>query len=176
MKIYIDQSGKVEDTAKHTILACVNSEIKTIFLSAKDKRRLQEVFRRIGSPQLFVDYVFAALLILLLKPLKISKVTVDLEYPGHTKIISALVTKEIELEIDWKCIGKTSKAHDIAYKVFVGKLAIGKRSNTNEVFRVIKKITGGYLKTGLSPVNRYSAPANKRRIPNFKTKVKRNKK
>lgn len=161
MKYYIDQSGKIEDTAKDTVIAFSNSQIGAVILSAKDKRRLQEMFRRTGEPQLFVDYVFSALLILLLKPLKVNNVIVDLEYPGHTKIIDFLVSTEIMIDIEWKCIGKSSQAHDIAYKVFAKKLKIARKVTAGEILKLVKKITGGRLKIGLSPTNRRSAPVNK---------------
>ena len=68
MKKYeLDQSGKIEDTARKTVLAFSNDHLGAITLSAKDKRRLQELFREIGAPKLFIYYVFSALIILLLK-------------------------------------------------------------------------------------------------------------
>src|SRR3989344_5097556 len=164
MKVEVDQSGKIEDTSKLTVLAFSNDKTGAIILSAKDKRRLQEKFREVGAPRLFVDYVFSSLLILLLKSLKSTKVVVDLEYPGHTEINESLVKLKVDVDIEWRSIGKSSKAHDIAYKVYCGKLKIGKRVKAEQIWRLSKKITGGYLKTGLSPANRYSAPVNKKML------------
>lgn len=162
MKKYeLDQSGKIEDTARNTVLAFSNDHFGAITLSAKEKRKLQELFREIGAPKLFIYYVFSALIILLLKSQKISKIIIDIEYRGHEKTIESLVTKELKSEIEWKEIGKNSKAHNIAYKVFSNKLKLGRTASAKEVWNLSKKITGGRLKVGLSPTNRHSAPVSK---------------
>ena len=94
MTYFIDQSGKIEDTAKDTVLAAVNENDTAVILSAKDKRRLQENFRILGKPQLFVDAVFAAVLHFLVKKLtRQGRICVDIEYPGHTKIIEKIVNQ-----------------------------------------------------------------------------------
>ena len=54
MRIEIDQSGKIENTNKNTIIAFSNNKFKSIFISAKDKREIQKFFRRIGKPRIFV--------------------------------------------------------------------------------------------------------------------------
>lgn len=41
MKIEIDQSGKIEDTSKHTFLAFSNSEHFVLKISGTEKRKLQ---------------------------------------------------------------------------------------------------------------------------------------
>ena len=165
MTCQIDQSGKIEDTAKDTVIAISNEKQYAVILSAKNKRRLQEVFRAIGAPRLFVEYVFSALLVLLLKRTRISRVVVDLEYPRSTKTIESLLKPHVETSIDWKLLGKDSKAHDVAYKVYKGKLSIGVKISVQEVWNVVsisgeflQKKTGGRLKIGLSPTNRRSAP------------------
>lgn len=79
MSIQIDQSGKIEDTSRPTILAASNSVKFSIVLSAKEKRRLQQKFRKIGYPRLFIDYVFAALLYILFTKVKRSQYIVDME-------------------------------------------------------------------------------------------------
>jgi len=61
MTYQIDQSGKIEQTEKYTVLALSNENHFAVILSAKNKRRLQEMFRILGAPRLFIDYVFAAL-------------------------------------------------------------------------------------------------------------------
>lgn len=68
-----------------------------------------------------MDYVFAALLALLLKSVPTDEVYVDLEYPKSTKIIESLVKPVSEITIHWTLVGKNSPAHDIAYKIYVGK-------------------------------------------------------
>ena len=59
MKIEIDQSGKVEDTAKPTVIAYANGNSRAILIPASNKRQLQELYRRVGKPRLFIPQVFA---------------------------------------------------------------------------------------------------------------------
>jgi len=184
MKYQIDQSGKIEQTEKTTVLAAVNGEPKAIVLPAKEKRRLQELFRRVGAPALFVDTTFATMLYLLIQDLikKTTNFIIDIEYPGRTKVIEDMISRLTpkKLTISWKLIGKASKAHDFAYKVYCKKIK-AKNTNAQEVWKIAKvasrelatKIAGGCLNIGLLPVNRHSAPANKHRLSNLKPKVKR---
>lgn len=163
MTYYIDQSGKIEDTAKNSVIAGVNGNRYAVIVPAKEKRNLQEKFRRVGLPTLFIDYTFAICLYFIIKESG-SKFTyiVDIEYPGHEKIIYNILEdlfKE-EIIVFWKRIGKNSKAHDLAYKVFKKKIILGKILKSEEIWVKAKKIAGGYLNFGLSPKNRYSAPAN----------------
>lgn len=58
MNYQIDQSGKIEQTNKDTVLAAANEENKAVILPVKEKRRLQEWFRQIGLPEVFIDAVF----------------------------------------------------------------------------------------------------------------------
>ena len=44
MNIEIDQSGKVEETQHDTILAFSNGKSKAVSISARTKRKLQDVF------------------------------------------------------------------------------------------------------------------------------------
>ena len=170
MSIEVDQSGKVEDTSKSTVLAFSNDKTGAVILMARDKRRLQEMFRRIGAPRLYVDYVFSTLVIVLLRRLSCGKVTIDLEYPGHTKIISSLITTKLNIDIEWKSIGKRSPAHDLAYKAFSKKLKAVRKVSAKDIWKLAQKITGGYLKTGLKPANRYSAPVTNFSIAKRKSK------
>lgn len=165
MNYQIDQSGKVEQTNKDTVVAFSNSKVGAVILSKKEKRHLQEHFRRIGMPSIFVDATFTILIFLLIKNIPNRKWIVDIEYPGHTKTIEKMYDSLSNKSIDfhWKLVGKSSPAHDMAYKVYTGKLKVGKRVTAEEIWKLAKKIAGGYLKTGLSPANRHSAPANKKR-------------
>jgi len=50
MKIEIDQSRKVEDTNRLTIVAYSNGKAKSLMITARDKKSLQSLFRRIKHP------------------------------------------------------------------------------------------------------------------------------
>jgi len=51
MKYYIDQSGKIEDTKKLTIIAYANGKTKSLKISAVEKRRLIKTMRALDYPQ-----------------------------------------------------------------------------------------------------------------------------
>lgn len=104
MRFEIDQSGKIEDTAKHSALAFSN------------------------------DHDGAVILIVLL-----------------------------DVDLQWRLIGKRSQAHEIAYRAFRRKHP-ARRVAVEAIWRSVKKIAGGYLNFGLSPKNRYSGPASKKSI------------
>ncbi len=145
MSIQIDQSGKIEDTAHKTILAFSNGSKNAVILSARDKRKLQKMFRDLGAPRLFIEYVFAALLVILLRSCKARVVTVDLEYPKSNRIIESLIKPFTDIEVRWSYIGKSSPAHDVAYKVFTDKLKIGQRVSIAEIIKIVT-ISGIFLK------------------------------
>lgn len=53
----IDQSGKIEDTAKNSVLALTDGTFEyTLVLPAKVKRELQAHFRKKGEQKLFIEF------------------------------------------------------------------------------------------------------------------------
>ena len=174
MRIEIDQSGKVEDTSRKTVVALTNSKKFTVLINTREKRKLQEKFRLIGQPKIFVYYVFATLLYLVIKysgNLK-NKIYIDIEYTGQTKIIEKILFDLVgeKLLIEWIKVGKQSKSHDLGYKVFVGKLKADKVIEAKFIENLINKKTGGYLNSRLKLENRYSALVIKRSVTNLKKK------
>lgn len=141
MKYQIDQSGKVEQTSKATVVALSNDKNKAVVISGKDKRRLQERFRQIGMPRLFVIVTFSILVYFVLKSFKdkFSAVYIDVEYPGHTTTIRQIIEELIDFDIRWAKVGKNSSAHDLAYKVYKQK-AEGDRVTADEVWSIAKKL------------------------------------
>ena len=129
MRYQIDQSGKIEQTSKITVIAISNSKQASIILKAKDKRDLQNIYRQAGKPKVFAIQVFSALTYLLLEKAKIEigMVYIDKEYPGHESIIQSYITQlikkrgKINLEpenIRFTLVGKTSNVHLYGYKKF----------------------------------------------------------
>jgi len=127
MKLEIDQSGKIEETAQPTVLAAINGGSRTIVLGGKTKRRLQEEFRKLGSPTVFVYNCFVVALFLLIEPTlgKCSEIVIDHEYPGKESSIAELlhllfVEHHIENPptIHFAYIGKSSQAHNLAIRTF----------------------------------------------------------
>ena len=125
MNIEIDQSGKIENTSKNTVVAFSNGKSKSISISAKDKREIQNFFRMAGKPRVFVYRLFAILIFLLIKDnlKKIDQITIDIEYPGWNHQIKDYLLSEIRKvnpnfsknNIVFKSVGKKSEAHLIAY-------------------------------------------------------------
>ncbi len=125
MTYEVDQSNKIEQTQKDTVLSISNGVKMSIVLLAKDKRTIQQKFREIGKPEVFIQFTFSALLAILLnKSRPNSKVIVDHEYLGHEDIIKLklktfldkLSCPSISL-VAFEFIGKRSPAHNLALKI-----------------------------------------------------------
>lgn len=148
MKIEIDQSGKVEYTSHHTVMAFSNGKKKAILIKAKDKREIQAIFRKMGKNQVFVIRLFTVLIFFLLKNERnIKNIIIDIEYPGwNAQIKNYLLTdfarngmKYAPDQISFTRITKKSEAHWHAYHVFKGKrkpeIIIGVKEVLQELFR-----------------------------------------
>ncbi|MBU2545254.1 hypothetical protein KKC65_02280 [Patescibacteria group bacterium] len=128
MIIEIDQSGKIENTNRNTIIAFSNSISKSIFIAGKDKREIQDIFREAEKPKVFVYRLFAILIFILIKKYikQIDQIIIDLEYPGKSSLIKNYLSQEIRKirpnfsseDIIFRRIGKKSEAHNIAYLTF----------------------------------------------------------
>jgi len=126
MNIEIDQSNKVEQTDKDTIIGVSNGKSFTILIDRKIKRKLQEEFRRQGKPRLFVYRTFIAGVVLALKYAQLknlSQVIIDKEYYGKDRMLKSIFLemwsrffKEIP-EVSFEEIGKKSNVHNICYKI-----------------------------------------------------------
>lgn len=148
----IDQSGKIEQTQRHTVIACTNSINITILLHKKEKRKLQKIFKMTDNLKLFPYFTFAALLALLIQELKPKyKIIIDREYFGHESLIEDKIKTFLEQldvklipSIEFGHVGKLSKAHNLAYKVAIGKEKPTLKTNAREVMKIIL----GTKKTG----------------------------
>lgn len=129
MSYQIDQSGKIEQTSKITVIAISNSKQASIILKAKDKRDLQNIYRQAGKPKVFAIQVFSALTYILLEKAKIEigMVYIDKEYPGHEDIIKSYINQLIKKRgkimlqpenLRFTLVGKTSNVHLYGYKKY----------------------------------------------------------
>ncbi len=128
MKVYIDQSGKIENTGKLTVVAYANGKVRSLKISAVEKRKLLAVMKRLDKQSATCVYkVFAALVFLLIKGQRISEVVVDKEYPGHEGTIKNVLKNLFEKgnlvfpEIGFTEITKKSPAHKAAISVYRGE-------------------------------------------------------
>ena len=149
MRIEIDQSGKIENTSKNTVIAFSDDKFKSILLHSQDKREIQKFFRRIGKPRIYVYRVFAILILLLIKDQlkEIKEIVIDEEYPGKDSLIKNLLLQEIRKikpqflkeNIVFSKIGKKSRAHFLAYGVAVGKKKADIEVSAKDILRKIVK-------------------------------------
>ncbi len=159
MRVEIDQSGKIEDTSKNTVLAFSNKIWSAIVIPAKVKRQIQEIFRRRGQPRIFVFRTFAAGVVLLIKNYQkqITDVQIDTEYSGHEVVIKDIIMQMLreqnisEPNIYFGRIGKKSMAHHRAYAVALGKLEPEREVGLDDLLEITIKKDRGHqrrLKSG----------------------------
>lgn len=148
----------MEDTSRKTVLAYAdsNNKTKSVLISARTKRKIQEVYRTMGGPSLFVYNLFSILLFILTKENKKNDlIIIDLEYPGKDKIILEMLNdvrekyKLPELNTRFERIGSKPKAHFAAKNVFNDKKKADVILGTKEIIEIIKK-TDGRLKKSIS--------------------------
>jgi len=146
MKIEIDQSGKIENTNRKTIIAFSNGSCGAVVISAKDKKSIQTYFRTLGKPRLFIHITFVVLIYLLIcnKIMRDDQIVIDREYPGYDNLIIGslknLLAKKKITDISIAQIGKKSRAHDLAWNELQLRVQnIAKRITKEQVIKVLKK-------------------------------------
>ncbi len=133
MFVELDQSWKIEDTNKKTVIAFSNGHSGSVCISSKDKQFLQSLFRKAGKPEIFIYKVFAVLVFILIKDYlsKLRGIAIDIEYPGKEPLIKDYLMQLIRKyenpefgkdRIWFKPVGKRSNSHKIAYGVFLGRI------------------------------------------------------
>lgn len=147
MRIEIDQSGKVEDTSKATVVAFSNDINRVIRISSQEKKLIQRYFRSIGKPKLFMVLTFCALVYLLIYDFinKNFEIVIDREYPGYDYFIKdqlIIFAKHFHKhlkrdQIKISQIGKKSRAHVIAYNSSKSKV-FNKRFKSYDIIKLLK--------------------------------------
>jgi len=131
----VDQSGRVDQTNKPTVVAVANGISFSIWISASEKRKLIQAIKR-RKPQWSTSLthvmVFSALLYFLLREHieRIGVVTIDTEYPGHEGVIKNRILtlcrndglRVFPDQIDFQQVGKKSPSHDLAWGVYTSRL------------------------------------------------------
>ena len=148
MKIEIDQSIKIEQTSKDTIIGLSNKKTFTVLIKAKTKRKLQEEFRKRGKPRLFVYRTFIAGVVLLLRYAKIdnlAQIVIDQEYFGNERVLTSMFLEmwsryfETIPEISFGRIGKKSNAHNISYLTMKGEYKANRILDFTEIEKLALK-------------------------------------
>ena len=148
MEVEVNQSNKIEQTNKDTIIGVADDKTFTILIGAKIKRKLQEEFRKQGRPRLFVYRTFIGSVVLALKYAQfknLSKAVIDEEYYGKDKMLKSMFlemwgrffTKIPEISFDK--IGRKSKVHNVCYLTMKGKYKLDKIIKFEEIKRLVLK-------------------------------------
>jgi hypothetical protein len=126
----IDQSGRVEETNKITIVALADKKKSfAIALSPKTKKELQAIFRKLGKPKTFPVVIFAdTVFMCMLRSRNFpQELIIDSEYPGHENTIKNIIItlcrrfKKKVPDIYFSNIGKKDPAHLAAWNVYTKK-------------------------------------------------------
>ena|SRR5260221_10900990 len=148
MKIYIDQSGKVEYTGHNTVVAYSNGSNKTVYISAVEKRKIQKLFRSVGKPEMFIYTTFASLVYLLIadKLENVSMIIIDREYWGKESVIKDQILRIIRTnghtnfdstKIEFGLVGKKRGCHIAAISVLRKKVKPDKIVIAKDVLKLI---------------------------------------
>jgi hypothetical protein len=146
MTLTIDQSGKIEKTEHITVIAYSNGTKKSILISRKTKRKIQEFFRKKGKNKIYVYEVFAISIFYLIRHLKKQEnIIIDIEYPGKDKYIKEILenilkkNKKPKHYINFAKIGNKPPAHYAAKNVFDGKVKPNEVITLEKIIKEIKK-------------------------------------
>ena len=144
MKIEIDQSGRIEYTSTQTVIG--DSLGNSIFIKSIDKQYLQQIYRSIGRPQLFVFDVFSIMVSFVMAKTYSNEniYIIDREYYGHEAVLRGLIMKNLhkqnipikKYQVDFGLIGKKSKAHETVYTRYTLK----KKGNIIHAEEILKQI------------------------------------
>ena len=140
-KVEVDQSVRIEELTKDTILGIANKQVSfTVVVSKRTKRVLREMFRVQGRTKKFAPYLFAAAIVEGLKhaPFQTSDIIVDIEYPGYEREIIQIIKQVYSgIEVYFTAIGKKSYAHFTAYGVYIGKRKADLRIDTKKIAEIL---------------------------------------
>jgi len=144
MRYQIDQSGKVEDTRKLTIVAFANGKVKSLKISAVEKRKLVKAMRELDYPKkTFIYKIFAGLIFLLIRDEQAQELVIDKEYPGHEDTIKNVLLHLFRKEnkdapnITFGLIGKKSAAHEAALAVFQNRVRPTIEADASDVIQLL---------------------------------------
>ncbi len=149
MRIEVDQSGKIEQTAVNTVLAFSDGGQRTLLIPAQVKRQALAYLRgREKSRRSSVLLVFSAALFLLLREIaeQITLVIIiDREYEGHEatirgRLLQLLREAGLQVHADaiaFGLVGKKSEAHYLAWRVNKGEISPDHQVTLSELLEVL---------------------------------------
>jgi modification methylase len=143
LRIEVDQSGKIEE-GHDTVLAYANGQSYAIRIPGRVKREVLTLLKFRGwSKQRSVIWLFSVGLFLLLRDCwaQISKVMIDVEYPGHEENIKNILLRFAQKcgldseyqQVIFSSVGRSSGAHKQAIKVFRRKLKENRKVKLSDI-------------------------------------------
>ena len=140
----IDQSGRIEETNRDTIISIANKNFsKTVRIKSSTKRSVEYKYKKLEKPKMFAVYGFTAGVVMAIKEskLKNGSILIDIEYPSYEKIIGSILRKifKDKFNFKWKNIGRSSPAHNSAYRVFKKRAKADFVVSQNELEYQMKK-------------------------------------
>jgi len=130
--VEIDQSGKMENLTRDTVLALSNDVQRTIRIPAAVKQKMVAQLRREGKSKLraVLRLFVAGLFLLIWEELKqIDQIVIDTEYTGYEADIRGMLLhriQRVELTFEkerlvFRRVGKKSPAHRLALATYRGE-------------------------------------------------------
>lgn len=151
MRIEIDQSVRIDNTQKDTILAFSNRINKSVRIPVKVKRKCLKILRDRGiAPKNIYLKLFAAGLFILIRNHinQISTLVIDTEFSDRQsqQFIKMTLFKKLQStdsrimldDITFRRIGKESEAHKKAYNTHKGKVIADYKVKTKELLELVQ--------------------------------------
>ncbi|HKP51122.1 MAG TPA: hypothetical protein VJ183_00575 [Chloroflexia bacterium] len=144
--VEVDQSGKIEDTSRDTVLALANGVQLSLIIPAVIKRECVHTLRESGvtGQTLYLQFFATALFFLLRNDLSVLPlVIIDIEYTGKDAQIkqhlysllqrAGFITDNEQIQFGY--VGKKSPAHVLALSVFRGQKEADLTLTTKELLK-----------------------------------------
>ncbi|MBM4402417.1 MAG: hypothetical protein FJ044_04190 [Candidatus Cloacimonetes bacterium] len=151
MRIEVEQSIRIDNTQKDTVLAFSNEISKAVRIPAQVKRKCLKILRNkgIGKKDVYLKLFAAALFILIKNDLdKINAIAIDTEFSDrqNQQFIRITLCKHLQKagsnlsldDINFKRIGKKSKAHQKAYNTHQGRTAADYKVKARELLELVQ--------------------------------------
>lgn len=129
MIVEVDQSIKVEQTNRDTVIAFSNGEQFALLISAHVKRKAILHFQEAGKNKKRISLLLFVLALYHLTKNRLERlkvIIIDVEYDGQEQDIKALLLQFIAMDkynrpqIVFQSIGKKSRAHSLAISITRG--------------------------------------------------------
>ena len=150
MQADIDQSGRIEETHRPTVIALANGVSYSVRMPAREKRRLLAELKRLRPQRSATRHhvlVFSTLVFYVIREYAdvLQGVIIDQEYTGYEASIKEHILNlcyrydiRLRCEIMFQRVGKKSPSHDLAIRVYRGKVKADRTITSQEVLREFK--------------------------------------